>query len=70
MLGGIGMPELLIVMVIVMIIFGGKKLPEIGSGIGKAIQGFRKASEEPVESLKNITGVEDKDRNPHSKPTS
>jgi sec-independent protein translocase protein TatA len=70
MLGGLGMPELLIIMVIVMIIFGGKKLPEIGSGIGKAIQGFRKATEEPVESLKNITGVEDKDQNLHGKPTS
>jgi sec-independent protein translocase protein TatA len=70
MLGGLGMPELLVIMVIVMIIFGGKKLPEIGSGIGKAIQGFRKATDEPVESLKNVTGVEDKDQNLHSKPTS
>jgi sec-independent protein translocase protein TatA len=70
MLGGLGMPELLVIMVIVMIIFGGKKLPEIGSGIGKAIQGFRKATEEPAESLKNITGVEDKDQNLHSKPAS
>ncbi len=55
MIGGIGMPELLIIMVIVMIIFGGKKLPEIGSGLGKAIQGFRKAAVEPVEELKKAT---------------
>jgi sec-independent protein translocase protein TatA len=54
MLGGIGMPELIIVMVIVMILFGGRKLPEIGSGLGKAIQGFRKATNEPLESLKEV----------------
>ncbi|MHC1744567.1 MAG: twin-arginine translocase TatA/TatE family subunit [Syntrophobacteraceae bacterium] len=60
MLGGIGMPELLVILVIAMIIFGGKKLPEIGSGLGKAIQGFRKATDE-VESLKDIPKKEDKD---------
>jgi sec-independent protein translocase protein TatA len=61
MLGGIGMPELIIVMVIVMILFGGRKLPEIGSGLGKAIQGFRKATAEPVESLKEMASeVEDR----------
>ena len=60
MLGGIGMPELLVVMVMVMIVFGGKKLPEIGSGLGKAIQGFRKATNEPLESLKDAVNMEDK----------
>ncbi len=41
--GGIGMPELLVVMVIVLIIFGAGKLPEIGKGLGKGIRNFRKA---------------------------
>jgi sec-independent protein translocase protein TatA len=40
---GIGMPELLIIGVIVLIIFGAGKLPEIGSGIGKSIKGFKDA---------------------------
>ena len=40
--GGIGMPELLIVLVIVLIIFGAGKLPEIGKGLGKGISNFRK----------------------------
>ena len=35
---GIGMPELLIIMVIILIIFGAGKLPEIGAGMGKAIK--------------------------------
>lgn len=49
MIGGIGLPELLIILVIVLIIFGAKKLPEIGGGIGKAISNFKKATSEPEE---------------------
>lgn len=41
---GIGMPELLIILVIILIIFGAGRLPEIGSGIGKGIRNFRKAT--------------------------
>jgi sec-independent protein translocase protein TatA len=42
--GGIGMPELLIVLVIILIIFGAGKLPEIGKGLGKGIRNFRNAT--------------------------
>jgi len=40
----IGVPELLIVLVIIVIVFGVGKLPEIGAAMGKAIRGFRDAS--------------------------
>jgi sec-independent protein translocase protein TatA len=43
---GIGMPELIIILVIILIIFGVGKLPEIGGGMGKAIRNFKKASNE------------------------
>ena len=40
---GIGMPELIVVLVIIMIVFGAGKMPEIGAGIGKGIRNFKKA---------------------------
>jgi sec-independent protein translocase protein TatA len=41
---GIGMPELIIILVIILIIFGAGKLPEIGAGMGKAIRSFKQAT--------------------------
>jgi sec-independent protein translocase protein TatA len=49
MIGGLGMWELLLILVIVLIIFGANKLPEIGGGMGKAIRNFKKATVEPEE---------------------
>lgn len=46
MIGGLGMPELIIILVIILIIFGAGKLPEIGAGLGKGIQNFKKSSKE------------------------
>ena len=43
---GIGMPELIIILVIILIIFGAGKLPEIGAGMGKAIRNFKGATNE------------------------
>ncbi len=46
MIGGLGMPELIVILVIVLIIFGAGKLPEIGAGLGKGIKNFKKATQE------------------------
>jgi sec-independent protein translocase protein TatA len=51
MFGNIGFPELLIIMAIALLIFGPKKLPEVGKSIGKAIREFRKASDEIKEKI-------------------
>jgi sec-independent protein translocase protein TatA len=44
---GMGLPELLVILVIVLIIFGAGKLPELGDNLGKGIRNFRKATSEP-----------------------
>lgn len=46
---GLGMPELIVILVIALLIFGASRLPEIGSGIGKAIRNFKKSVKEPPE---------------------
>ncbi len=43
---GIGLPEMALIMVIALLVFGPKKLPEIGRSLGKAIRGFQEASKE------------------------
>lgn len=45
----VGPTQILLVLLLVLVIFGAKKLPEIGGGLGKAIRNFRKASTEPDE---------------------
>jgi sec-independent protein translocase protein TatA len=44
---GIGMPEMIVILIVALVFFGPGKLPELGSSIGKAIRGFKKAMEEP-----------------------
>jgi TatA/E family protein of Tat protein translocase len=46
MFGSIGVPELLIIFAIALLIFGPKKLPEVGKSIGRALREFRKTSDE------------------------
>jgi sec-independent protein translocase protein TatA len=46
---GLGTQELIIIMIIVLVLFGASRLPEIGRGIGQAIKNFKKATSEPDE---------------------
>lgn len=59
---GIGLPELLVILVIVLVIFGAGRIPEIGAGIGKGIQNFKKAaSGEDDDSPEKIEDQDKKD---------
>jgi sec-independent protein translocase protein TatA len=54
---GLGVPELLIIMFICMIVFGGRKLPELGSGLGQAIRNFKGATKE-IDAEKKVPAEE------------
>ncbi len=49
---GVGLPEMALIMVLALLVFGPKKLPEIGRSMGKAIKGFQEASREFEEEFK------------------
>ena len=57
---GLGMPELIVILVIVLVIFGANRLPQLGEGLGKAIRGFKKGISDSDESTKESEKKEGK----------
>jgi sec-independent protein translocase protein TatA len=45
-MGSIGLPEMIVILAIVLLVFGSKKLPEVARGIGQAVKGFKEAATE------------------------
>lgn len=58
MFGSIGTPELLMIMLVILLLFGSKRLPELARGIGKGIRQFRKA----MDDVKDEMDISDIDR--------
>lgn len=50
MFGGLGPPEIIIIFLVIVLLFGGKKLPELAKGLGKGIKEFKKAQNEDDET--------------------
>jgi TatA/E family protein of Tat protein translocase len=59
MFGSVGMPELLIILVIALIIFGPRKLPELGRSLGKSLGEFKRASNELRNTLEEEVRIEE-----------
>jgi sec-independent protein translocase protein TatA len=65
MFGSIGMPELIIILVIALIIFGPRKLPELGKSLGRSLNEFKRASTELQNTLEQEIRLEEqKERQP------
>jgi sec-independent protein translocase protein TatA len=60
MFGSIGMPEMIIILVIALIVFGPRKLPELGRSLGRSINEFKKASNELRSTLEDEIRVEER----------
>jgi len=65
MLGGLGPTELIIVLVIILIVFGAGRLPDIASGLGKGLRDFKKVMQEPDETDSDASDGE----SPKEKPS-
>lgn len=63
MFGSIGMPELIIILVIALIIFGPRKLPELGKSLGRSINEFKKASTDLQNTLEQEIKIEEQKEN-------
>lgn len=68
-IGGVGMQELIIIFLIVLLLFGGKKIPEIARGLGKAMREFRKAQNDIRDTLENDDEDKEKDETKGTKNT-
>lgn len=69
MFGSLGMPELVIIFVIALIVFGPRKLPELGKSLGKSLAEFKRASNDLRNSLEEEIRVEEeRERTPKPAP--
>ena len=60
MLGPIGMPELLIILLVILLLFGAKRLPELAKGLGKGIREFKDATKHVENEIKEFDESDEK----------
>jgi sec-independent protein translocase protein TatA len=67
-MGSIGMPEMLVILVIALIIFGPRKLPELGKSLGRSLAEFKRASNDLKSTLEEEIRVEEQHKRVESTP--
>ena len=63
---GVGLPEVTVILILALLIFGPKKLPELGKQLGKTLKRLKKASNEFQNEIDQVMNEEDKDESPKS----
>ena len=63
---GVGLPEVTVILILALLIFGPKKLPELGKQLGKTLKILKKASNEFQNEIDQVMNEEDKDESPKS----
>lgn len=74
MLGGIGMQELLLIFLVILLLFGAKRIPDIAHGLGKGIREFKKAMDETKSEINReinrpVSSADDDKKPEPSEPT-
>ncbi|HZX60955.1 MAG TPA: TatA/E family twin arginine-targeting protein translocase [Candidatus Methylomirabilis sp.] len=59
---GIGMPELIVIFIVALLVFGPKKLPDLGKALGRGLAEFKRASEELKEGLSRDLSLDEDDK--------
>ena len=63
---GVGLPEVTVILILALLIFGPKKLPELGKQLGKTLKSLKKASNEFQNEIDKVMNEEDKQESPKS----
>ncbi len=63
MFGNLGASEILIIVLVVLLLFGAKKIPELAQGIGKGMREFKKALQDVEEDIKSIDKIDENKKN-------
>lgn len=61
LLGILGGPEIIVILVVVLVLFGGKKIPELMKGLGKGVKEYKKAVNGIEDEVNNVAKEEEKD---------
>ena len=69
MFGSLGTGEILMILLIILLLFGAKKIPEVMRGLGQGMREFRRAAKEATDEVHHLTSVEEPPATPAAPPS-